>query len=133
MKRNVFIIALQEQQSKVIPECLSAFCSINPFENYPLAQVTLDYPFWLKPIKAFSSQLDFKIENKQQFDEAIKSIHDHIHHFGGPFNEALDEEGSRLSVLVNQNAFCYQLGTLFIPAESHEQLHERYMACLDAL
>ncbi|CAM3873295.1 ATP-grasp domain-containing protein [Vreelandella rituensis] len=79
------------EQNKVIPECVPDFCSINPFEKDPFDQVTLDYPFWLKPVKAFSSQLGFKIENKQQFDEAINTMRDDIRHFGDPFNEALDK------------------------------------------
>lgn len=77
------------EQQKVIPECVPEFCSVDPFVEDPLQQVTLKYPFWLKPVKAFSSQLGFKIENDEQFREAIKEIRAGIRHFGDPFNEAL--------------------------------------------
>ncbi|MFD2435592.1 ATP-grasp domain-containing protein [Modicisalibacter luteus] len=52
--------------------------------------MTLDYPFWLKPVKAFSSQLGFKIENAEQFHAAIEETRESIRHFGDPFNEALE-------------------------------------------
>ncbi len=77
------------EQQKVIPEFVPDFCSVDPFVSDPLAQVTLDYPFWLKPVKAFSSQLGFKIENAEQFHAAIKETREGIRHFGDPFNEAL--------------------------------------------
>lgn len=78
------------EQKKVIPELVPDFCSIDPFASDPLAQVTLEYPFWLKPVKAFSSQLGFKIENEEQFHAAIKETREAIRQFGEPFNEALE-------------------------------------------
>ena len=78
------------EQQKVIPDHVPAFCSVDPFAEDPLSQVTIDYPFWLKPVKAFSSQLGFKIENAEQFHEAIKETREKIRHFGDPFNEALE-------------------------------------------
>lgn len=77
------------EQQKVVPEMVPRFCSVDPFAENPLEQVTLDYPFWLKPVKAFSSQLGFKIENAEQFHAAIEETRQAIRHFGDPFNEAL--------------------------------------------
>ncbi|WP_444678371.1 ATP-grasp domain-containing protein [Halomonas sp. E19] len=77
------------EQQKVIPEVVPEFCAVDPFADDPLAQVTLDYPFWIKPVKAFSSHLGFKIENEAQFNEAIKEIREGIRQLGDPFNEAL--------------------------------------------
>ncbi|HET8791838.1 MAG TPA: ATP-grasp domain-containing protein [Modicisalibacter sp.] len=78
------------EQQKVVPEMVPRFCSVDPFAENPLDQVTLDYPFWLKPVKAFSSQLGFKIENAEQFHAAIEETRAAIRHFGDPFNEALE-------------------------------------------
>ncbi|QJQ96483.1 MULTISPECIES: ATP-grasp domain-containing protein [Halomonadaceae] len=77
------------EQQKVFPELVPEFCSIDPFADNPIEQLTLKYPFWLKPVKAFSSQLGFKIEDEEQFNEAIKEMRQEIRHFGEPFNEAL--------------------------------------------
>lgn len=77
------------EQKKVIPDVVPDFCGVDPFADDPLSQVTLDYPFWIKPIKAFSSHLGFKIENEEQFHAAIEEIRQGIRQLGDPFNEAL--------------------------------------------
>ena len=50
------------EQQKVIPDVVPRFCGIDPFAESPFDQITLNYPFWIKPVKAFSSHLGFKIE-----------------------------------------------------------------------
>ena len=77
------------EQQKVVPDVVPKFCGIDPFAEDPLSQVTLDYPFWLKPVKAFSSHLGFKIESSLHFEQAIKEIRAGIHQLGDAFNEAL--------------------------------------------
>ncbi|MGL6213490.1 ATP-grasp domain-containing protein [Billgrantia desiderata] len=77
------------EQQKVIPEVVPEFCAVDPFVENPLSQVTLDYPFWIKPVKAFSSHLGFRIENDEQFHAAIEEIRQGIRQLGDPFNEAL--------------------------------------------
>lgn len=77
------------EQKKVIPDVVPDFCGVDPFADDPLSQVTLDYPFWIKPIKAFSSHLGFKIENEEQFHAAIEEIRQGIRQLGDPFNLSL--------------------------------------------
>ena len=77
------------EQQKVVPDVVPKFCGIDPFAEDPLSQVTLDYPFWLKPVKAFSSHLGFKIESSLHFEQAIKEIRAGIRQLGDAFNEAL--------------------------------------------
>ena len=77
------------EQRKVMPDWTPDFCAVDPFAPEPLKQLTLDFPFWLKPIKAHSSFLGFRIENAQQFDDALEKIRAAIHSFGDPFNQAL--------------------------------------------
>lgn len=77
------------EQKKVIPEVVPRFCAVDPFAENPFDQVTLNYPFWIKPVKAFSSHLGFKIENFEQFENAIEEIKANIRQLGDPFNEAL--------------------------------------------
>ena len=78
------------EQQKVIPEVVPRFCGVDPFSESPFDQVTLNYPFWIKPVKAFSSHLGFKIENFEQFEAAIEEIRENINQLGDPFNEALE-------------------------------------------
>ncbi|WP_404375785.1 acetyl-CoA carboxylase biotin carboxylase subunit family protein [Vreelandella aquamarina] len=77
------------EQRKVVPDVVPNFCGIDPFADDPLSQVTLDYPFWLKPVKAFSSHLGFKVETPAQFEQAIEEIRAGIRQLGDAFNEAL--------------------------------------------
>ncbi|WP_231613928.1 hypothetical protein [Halomonas sp. BC04] len=77
------------EQVEVVPEVVPKFCGVDPFSENPLEQVTLEYPFWIKPVKAFSSHLGFKIEDASQFYDAIEEIRSGIRKLGDPFNEAL--------------------------------------------
>ncbi|WP_295804226.1 ATP-grasp domain-containing protein, partial [uncultured Microbulbifer sp.] len=77
------------EQRKLMPGWTPDFCAVDPFAEEPLEQVMLDYPFWLKPIKAHSSFLGFRIENAEQFHGALEKIRAAIHSFGDPFNQAL--------------------------------------------
>lgn len=53
--------------------------------------------------------------------------------FPGTLVKLAIEPGMRLSELPNQDSFSYHLGTIYLGADSHEALRERYRACLDAL
>lgn len=77
------------EQRKLMPEWTPEFCAVDPFAENPLAQLTIDFPFWLKPIKAHSSYLGFRIDNVEQFEEALKIIRGAVHSCGDPFNQAL--------------------------------------------
>lgn len=78
------------EQQKVIPEVVPRSCGVDPFAETPFEQVTLNYPFWIKPVKAFSSHLGFKIESYEQFEAAIEEIRNNINQLGDPFTEVLE-------------------------------------------
>ena len=78
---------LEQEQS--IPEMIPAFCSFDPFSDDPLSQINLEFPFWIKPVKSFSSQLGFRIENAEEFHEAMEIVRAEIPHMGKPFEQAL--------------------------------------------
>ncbi len=77
------------EQSRVVPEFIPAFCAVNPFADDPLADVTLDFPFWLKPVKAVLSYLGFLVRDEESFRQAIELIRQGIGRFGAPFNHLL--------------------------------------------
>lgn len=76
-------------QSEVIGQHVPSFTAINPFKDDPQSDLNLDYPVWLKPIKAYASMLGFKINNDQEFDRAINEIRGSIKEFAEPFNYVL--------------------------------------------
>lgn len=77
------------EQRASIPEVVPAFAGFDPFDDDALADIDLDYPFWIKPVKSHSSQLGFRIESAEDFHEAISHLREKIRAFGDPFNEAL--------------------------------------------
>ncbi|MCW8327646.1 ATP-grasp domain-containing protein [Photobacterium sp. SDRW27] len=77
------------EQRCVIPEYIPDFCVVDPFRDNPRQQITLDYPFWIKPVKAASSHLGFMVRNNDELDFAIEEIRKKIYRFAKPFNYLL--------------------------------------------
>ena len=78
------------EQRASVPECVPAFSAFDPFAEDPLAQVDLDFPFWVKPVKAHSSNLGFEIHDEHQFREAVEQIRAEIGGIGDAFQQVLD-------------------------------------------
>lgn len=79
------------EQRASVPECVPGFAIFDPFDDDALASIDLEYPFWVKPIKAHSSALGFKVEDAGDFAEAIEEIREHIGEIGDPFNTVLQQ------------------------------------------
>ncbi len=79
-------------QRAVVPEHIPLFLAFDPFDDEALGKIThqLDYPFWIKPVKSFSSYLGFRINNENDFKEAIPEIRQNIARFSEPFDYLLD-------------------------------------------
>jgi hypothetical protein len=73
-------------QRRAAPAVVPRFCAVDPFGDDPLSQIDLDYPFWIKPIKAHSSHLGFKIRGSRDFRAALPVIRRGIGLFGDPFD-----------------------------------------------
>lgn len=77
------------EQATVVPDNIPRFCAVDPFTDNPLAQIDLEFPFWIKPVKAVLSHLGYLITSRDDFDNAIIAIRDGIGRFGNPFNYIL--------------------------------------------
>jgi hypothetical protein len=77
------------EQQKIVPEYIPEFCAIDPFADNPGRQITVDYPFWIKPVKSASSYLGFKVRNDNELQHAIQAIRKNIFRFAKPFNYLL--------------------------------------------
>jgi hypothetical protein len=84
------------KQQKVIRNHVPRFAAFNPFAERPRHQIDLDYPFWIKPVKAHSSFLGFRIDNDADFAHAIDEIREKIRCVALPFNQILDHAGDRV-------------------------------------
>ncbi len=78
------------EQRQVLTD-IPKFCAFNPFESNPRSKIDLPFPFWMKPVKAFASQLGFRIHNEKEFEEGVEIIRKKISHFAEPFNYFLDQ------------------------------------------
>ena len=77
-----------EQQAS-IPEVVPQFASFDPFDDGALQQIDIPFPFWVKPVKAHSSNLGFEIRSEEDFNDAIGQIRAEIEQVGDAFNEVL--------------------------------------------
>ncbi|MCL7488005.1 MAG: hypothetical protein M8357_07525 [Desulfobulbaceae bacterium] len=77
------------EQQKIIPEHIPAFRAFDPFDDDPLAEIDLPFPFWVKPVKSFGSFLGFFIDSEQTFHRHLPTIRSNIPRIGKAFNEAL--------------------------------------------
>lgn len=76
-------------QQEVVPENVPEFALVDPRANDPAKNLRLPYPFWLKPVKSFSSYLGFRIDDEADFDRAIVQMRKLQARLAEPFNVLL--------------------------------------------
>lgn len=76
-------------QAEVVPELVPRFQAIDPFAGDPLASLELEFPFWIKPVKAHSSFLGFRVHDRDELAEALALTREHIGRIAATFNEFL--------------------------------------------
>jgi hypothetical protein len=74
-----------------VPDHVPPFCAIDPFADDPLSGCTVDFPFWLKPIKAVLSHLAFRIEREADLHRALPVIRAKIGRYAKPFDLILQQ------------------------------------------
>jgi hypothetical protein len=62
---------------------------VDPFDDDAADKIDIDYPFWLKPIKATEWMLAFKIADEKELREALQQTREHIETIAAPFNYVL--------------------------------------------
>lgn len=77
------------EQSRAVPDCVPPFQAVDPFDDNAVNSIEIDYPFWIKPVKAHSSYLGFLIENAEQLESVLPTIRKGIGSFGKPLNQVM--------------------------------------------
>ena len=93
------------EQSRTVPDCVPPFQVVDPFDENATDSIEIDYPFWIKPVKAHSSHLGFLIENDEDLESVLPIIREGIGVFGKPLNQVmkyLDLPDDIASVTGNQ-------------------------------
>jgi biotin carboxylase len=72
------------EQRRIDPEVVPAFAPFDPFDANAARSPPLPYPFWLKPVKAHSSFLGFRVHNSSELAFAVDEMRRKIHLFADP-------------------------------------------------
>lgn len=73
-------------QRQIVPGLIPRFWPIDPFLERPLNGLDIAFPFWLKPVRAHSSHLGFRIESENDFTQAVQVIRQNLPRYAEPFN-----------------------------------------------
>lgn len=68
-------------QRKALPEIVPSFALVDPFATDAAAKPPLPYPFWIKPVKAHSSILAFRVRNSRDYRAALEATRAGISRF----------------------------------------------------
>lgn len=74
-------------QRDAIGEMTPAFTLIDPMSPDAADTIDLPFPFWMKPVKSFASQLGFAIHNRAELDAALKTTREEIARLAGPYDD----------------------------------------------
>jgi len=74
------------EQAKVVPGEIPRFELVDPFDEHAADKLGLDFPFWIKPVKAHSSLLGFRIGNRAELEFALAKTRAGIHRFSEPLD-----------------------------------------------
>lgn len=111
-------------QKEIIPELIPPFEKINPFQEKPRVQCTLNYPFWLKPVKSVLSHLGFLIRNSNEFEESLAVIRENIGRYAEPFNLILSRAELPKSIVHVDGYHCIAEGLI---SQGHQCTLEGYV------
>ncbi|WP_017615836.1 ATP-grasp domain-containing protein [Nocardiopsis salina] len=76
------------EQRTVVPEAVPRFAEVDL--DRPDPPQDLRYPFWLKPVKAFSSELAFRVTGDQEYQHALQQLREGAGRVGAPFQWVMD-------------------------------------------
>lgn len=92
------------EQAEVIET--PAFCGFSPLLDDPLADVSLDFPFWMKPVVGHSSMLGFEVRDEKDFDTGLEEICKHIRELTRPFRYFCDVGGLPEELAAQGTTLC---------------------------
>jgi len=73
-------------QRNVVPGLVPRFVLVDPFEPQTEAGIDMNYPYWIKPVKAHSSRLGFRIDRLEDLQGALPHIRAGIDRFATPLD-----------------------------------------------
>ena len=77
------------EQQKVLGEMVPPFVLVDPFAQDAARRRPLPFPFWIKPVKAHSSTLGFRVRNADDYRKALTTIRAGIRHLAVNLNQIM--------------------------------------------
>lgn len=99
-------------QALVHPDSAPPYAVVDPRDHDAQDHPPLDYPFWLKPVVAFSSYLGFRVEGPDDYLRALRQIRAGINRFAEPFNRLAGYAGLDLDDNRHNAARCIAEGLI---------------------
>jgi hypothetical protein len=99
-------------QAEVAAAHVPPFCAVDPFADEPLRQISIDFPFWLKPVKSVLSHLGFRIDGEADFRAAIERIRAGIGRYADPFDLILAQARLPPAIALVDGRHCIAEGII---------------------
>lgn len=94
------------EQAKVIPEHIPLFEVFDPFNDNYMSDVKMLPPYWIKPIKSFSSYLAYRINSDLDFIDAREEIRRYIGKVTEPFEDFIHQLNLPEELTKNKGKTC---------------------------
>lgn len=94
------------EQAKVIPEHIPLFEVFDPFNDNYMSDVKMLPPYWIKPIKSFSSYLAYRINSDLDFIDAREEIRRYIGKVTEPFDNFIRKYNLPEELTKNKGKTC---------------------------
>ncbi len=78
-------------QQEVVPECVPPFAVFAPEAEEIADNLGLDYPYWVKPLNAFRSQLGFRVDRAQDLEAVLPQFRDELPRLAEPLEAFMKE------------------------------------------
>jgi hypothetical protein len=76
-------------QKETAPEMVPDFALVDPFAYDAADRPPLPYPFWIKPVKAHSSMLGYRVDGPDEYRDALAGTRDGIERFAVNLNQIM--------------------------------------------
>lgn len=77
-------------QREALPDAVPSFALVDPFAQNAADAPPLPYPFWIKPVKAHSSNLGFRVNDADDYRHAIEVTRKGIDRFAKSMNQIME-------------------------------------------
>lgn len=76
-------------QQLAVPEAVPLFEAVDVYDDDAVAEISLPFPFWLKPVRSFRSHLAFRVRSKRELAHAVQLLREGLPRLADPYDQLL--------------------------------------------